>query len=367
MLTASQFDALVDPIVSLYQDYTDSVIRDIARRLAGMDMTATAAWQMQRLTESGKVYENALEELSKLTGRSETELRLAFEKAGVRALRFDDAIYREAGPNPLPLNLSPSMIEVLKVGLAKTQGIMQNLTTTTAISGQQTFLDAADRAYMQVSSGAFSYDQAIRAAVKDVATNGLNVINYASRTDQLDVAVRRAVLTGVGQTTGQLQWARADEMGCDLVQTTAHAGARPSHAVWQGQIFSRSGKSDKYPDFVKSTGYGTAGGLQGINCRHSFYAYYEGISENAYDQATLDEFADRTVTYQGQEMSVYEASQAQRGIERKIRYWKRQAGALEVAGQDSTEETAKVQAWQAQMRRFVKETKLVRQREREQA
>ena len=92
----------------------------------------------------------------------------------------------------------------------------------------------------------------------------------------MDVAVRRAVLTGVNQTTARMQIARADEMECDLVETTAHMGARPEHMDWQGRIFSRSGKSRKYPDFVKSTGYGTGPGLCGWNCRHSFFPYFEG-------------------------------------------------------------------------------------------
>jgi hypothetical protein len=220
---------------------------------------------------------------------------------------------------------------------------------------------------MQVSSGAMSYNQAIREAIKDVASKGLSTINFANgRHDQLDVAVRRSVLTGVAQTTGQMQWARADEMGCDLVQTTAHAGARPTHQVWQGKVFSRSGRDTEYPPFVESTDYGSVTGLMGANCRHHFYPFFKGISENAYRQATLDDMANKTVTYEGEKMSQYDASQMQRGIERKIRYWKRQASALEAAGLDNTGEVAQVKAWQAKMRGFVKQTGLRRQSEREQ-
>ncbi|MBI5954362.1 MAG: hypothetical protein HY865_22120 [Chloroflexi bacterium] len=267
MLLADELDALVDPIVAFYEQYTQSVINDIARRLAGMDMTATAAWQMQRLTESGLVYENALDELARITGRSKKVLREAFEKAGVQSIAFDDAIYTEAGLNPLPLNLSPAMAQVLAAGLNKTQGVITNLTMTTASSGQQAFISAADLAYMQVANGAMSYDQAIRAAIKQVAQDGLSVIFYPTgKADQLDVAMRRTVLTGVSQTTGVMQIERMNEMGVDLVQTSAHIGARPAHQVWQGKIFSRSGRDGRYPDFVAETGYGTGPGLMGWNC-----------------------------------------------------------------------------------------------------
>ena len=228
------------------------------------------------------------------------------------------------------------------------------------------FTSAADLAYLQVSSGAMSYDQAIRAAVKNMAAKGLSTVNYASgRTDQLDVAMRRTVLTGVGQTTGQLQMTRADEMGQDLVQTSAHMGARPEHQEWQGKVFSRSGTSKKYPDFIFSTEYGSVTGLCGVNCRHSFYPFFEGLSENAYSQAALDEYADATVKYNGQDVPMYDATQMQRAIERKIRTAKREAGALDAAGLDNSVEKARVKDLQSQMRDFVKQTGLQRQPMRE--
>lgn len=370
MLLADQLDALPDDIVELYERYNQSVINDIARRLAKMKFDS-GAWQMQRLIESGKVYENALTELALLTGKSEAELKRLFQKAGVKAMKFDDTIYRAAGLNPLPLNLSPAMAQVLAAGLAKTNGVMRNLTMTTALRGQDVFIQAADLAYMQVSAGAMSYQQAIKAAIKQTAADGLSVINYGGKHDHLDVAMRRTVLTGINQTVGQLQMTRADEMGQDLVAVSAHIGARntgvgpANHESWQGKVYSRSGSSKKYPNFVEITGYGTGVGLGGYNCRHSFYPFFEGISENAYNDADRQSFARKQVTYQGEQISVYDATQKQRAIERRIRHWKRQASALEAAGLDNTTELSKVSEWQVRMRSFVKQTGLQRQRERE--
>lgn len=374
MLTADYLDYAPHEIVELYRAYEQSVINDIARRLAGLDFASpTAAWQMQRLTESGLVYETALEELSAITGQSQATLRQLFQDAGVRAMKFDDAIYKAAGLNPMPLNLSPQMTQVLALGLQKTQGTMRNLTLTSAIDAQNIFTDAADLAYMQVSSGAFDYNTAIRQAVKDVSDRGLGVIHFGSgRRDQIDVAMRRTVLTGVNQSAGQLQMARAKEFGVDLVQTSAHIGARntgtgpANHEGWQGRIFSISGKHPKYPDFVEETGYGTGEGLYGWNCRHSHFPFFEGISQNAYSEAEVNEYASKTVTYQGEEISVYEATQKQRAIERAIREAKREADALEAAGLDNSSELQRVRDYQAEMREFVKNTGLDRQRIREQ-
>lgn len=372
MITPAQFDSLTDPIVNLFAEYETTVIKDIARRLANLNF-ASAAWQVQRLTESGSLYENVLKELSKLTGQSVEVLRATFAKAGVKAITYDDKIYKQAGLNPPPLNLSPAMLEALQAGLTKTGGILSNLTMTTAISAQQSFIRASDMAYLQVSTGAMSYDQAIKQAVKKVASEGLTTIDYATgHSDSLDVATRRTVLTGVAQTTGVLQVQRADEMGSDLVAVSAHVGARhtgvgpANHEHWQGKIYSRSGKHSKYPDFVKSTGYGTGEGLGGWNCRHSFYPYFEGLSNNAYTRKELSQYKKETVTYQGNDMSVYEGTQYQRAIERKIRFWKRQADALESAKQDNSFERSKVAQWQATMRDFINQTGLDRQSVREQ-
>jgi hypothetical protein len=353
MLDDSYLDVLADPILAIYREYEDSVINDIARRIGNMSY-ASAGWQMQRITESGLVYKNVLKEISKLTGKSKKELAQIFKEAGVKSIKFDDAIYKAAGLDPLPLNLSPQMINVLLAGLEKTSGVMVNLTRTTAMSAQQAFIKGADLAYMQIVNGAMGYDQAIQAAVKVVADGGLSVINYASgHVDKLDVAMRRTVLTGVSQTAGQLSIARAEQMGQDLVQTSAHGGARPTHALWQGKIFSRSGSSKKYPNFVSSTGYGTGAGLMGWNCRHSFFPFFEGISENAYSQAEVNKLNNETVNYNGKTISVYDATQYQRALERNIRKWKREAGAMQAAGKANVKQLAKVKEWQARMRDFI--------------
>jgi Phage minor capsid protein 2 len=367
MLTADYLDALPDPILDLFEEYTQTVINDIARRLAKAGrVTDTAAWQMQRLTESGKVYEAALEEIARVTGQSESALRALFERAGVKAMKFDDAVYKAAGLNPLPLNLSPAMSQVLAAGLQKTNGVMRNLTLTTALSSQEAYIHAADLAYMQITGGAFDYQTALKNAIKQAANQGLMVGYPGGHKDQLDVALRRTILTGVNQTVGRLQETRANEMGADLVQTSAHIGARPTHMTWQGQIFSRSGSHAKYPDFVSSTGYGTGPGLMGYNCRHSWFPFFEGISVEHYKQAELESYENKKVTYNGQELTFYEATQQQRAIERQIRKVKRQAGALEAAGIDNTDERIALGRYQAKMRDFTRQTKLRRQSFREQ-
>lgn len=378
-LTPKYLESAPEGIVELYSKLDETIVRDIVRRIVKTgDVTSTADWQIQRLQESGLLFDDIIRQVSQMTDASEPQVRALFQDAGIESLKYDFAIYEAAGLTPLPLLQSPAAAMVLQAGIQKTQGYLKNLSLTTATTTQQAYINAVTLAEMQVESGAFDYVAAIRNAVRDAAQAGTTVLYPTGHTDKLDVAVRRATLTGVSQTTAQISERYADDMGCDLVETTAHAGARPSHQLWQGKIFSRSG-SGKYPDFKKSTGYGTGSGLCGWNCRHSFFPFFEGISKSAYPRDTISEYNNRTVTYNDQKVSYYDATQMQRAYERRIRATKRElAGYYEGAKSTDSDEirnalkedfgnsSVKLKRQESDLKDFLSQTGLDRQHEREQ-
>lgn len=368
MLKPKQIDELPEALIELYSQVEMDIIADMARRISGMDYFIPAAqWQYRKLIEMGNCHGWIMQALSAQTGKSRREIERMMEEAGVKAIRQDAAIYKRAGLSPPELAASPALQAVLIDGIRNTEGLFENLTGTTANTATRQFERALDRAWLQVQSGAFSQEEAIRFAVKDLAAAGVECITYPSgHVDHMDVAVRRAAVTGANQSALRLQDALADEMDSDLVETTAHSGARPEHALWQGKVFSRSGAHPKYPDFRSSTGYGTGTGLGGFNCRHSWFPYFEGISDPAYTQAELDEMNAPKYTYNGEKLTEYEASQKQRAIERNIRRWKREYKAMEAAGLDTSEAAAKLKRWQDKQKDFIAQTGLKRQMEREQ-
>lgn len=374
MLLADQLLNLTLPIDKLYDRYQTSVLEDIARRLVATgEVTETAAWQMKRLTASGAIYERALKELAEMTGELEAELEQAFWKAGVETTKYDQVLYKRAGHDIDALNLEPAMNMALQIGLQKTKDTLRNLTNTTAITAGNAFQDGLDLAYMQVSTGTMSWQEATKAAIKEIGTKGLQVIHYDSgHQDSLDVAARRAILTGVSQTAGSLQITQAGLLGEDLVEVSAHPGARDTgtgpanHASWQGKVYSISGNHPKYPSLVEVTGYGTGAGLYGWNCRHDMYPYIEGISRTEHTQKELKAYQDETVEYNGKQVPLYEATQMQRKLERGVRINKRLARMATAAGQDPGEYNQKVWAFQNKLRDFTAQTGLDRQRWREQ-
>lgn len=360
MLLPDYLDKLPESLVTLFQQVEEDILEDMARRILKTGkLTDSAQWQVWRLEQLGEEKEFIRYHLQKLTGKTQGEINALFQEAGAQALYYDDLIYKAFGLTPGKINDTPALLNLLNSGAMQTNRTFQNLTATTANTATQQFERALDRAWIQISSGGFDYKTAIQRAIKDLARSGIQSIVYPSgHTDSLDVAVRRAVLTGVNQTAAKLSEARAEEMGCDLVETTAHPGARPSHALWQGQIFSRSGKHPKYPDFVSSTGYGTGPGLCGWNCRHSFFPFFEGLSESAYPRSKLREYEEKTVTYNGKTLSYYDATQQQRYIERQIRRWKREYLMMDAAGLDTTQASVKLAQWRAAEKDFCKQTGL---------
>lgn len=366
-------------LIELYSKLDETIIRDIVRRLVKSGgVTMTAAWQAERLQDAGLLYDDIVHEVAKMGNASDKQVKALFKDAGVEALKYDFKIYEAAGLTPLPLKQSPAATQVLQAGIKKTAGYIKNLTLTTASATQSAYINAVTLAEMQVESGAFDYITAIKNAVKSASQQGAIVLYPSGHKDKLDVAIRRAGLTGVSQTAAQISIRYADDMDCDLVETTAHVGARPSHAVWQGKVFSRSG-SGKYPDFESNTGYGTGAGLCGWNCRHSFFPYYEGLSENAYPRSKIKEYNERTVIYDGQKISYYDATQQQRAMERQIRETKRTLAGADAGSKNAPEESLqnafeenfneasiKLKNQEYALKDFLHGTGLDRQREREQ-
>ena len=359
MLKPEYLQRMPEGMIKLYAQAEMDILENMAVRIAHYGYWIPAVeHQAKMLEEAGMVREEILARLKTLTGRTDRELRQLMQEAGGAALKSDDAVYRRQGLNPPPVSASEDLQKILQAGYEKTAGTFRNLTLTTARTAAHQFEQALDRAYMQITLGGMDYNTAIRSTIKQLSAEGVGAIRYPTgRTDTIEVAVRRAVVTGVNQTALRLQDARADEMGADLVEVSAHAGARPSHAQWHGGIYSRSGKSRKYPDFVKTTGYGTGAGLGGWNCSHSFRPWFEGMSRT-YDKVLLKEYQAKDYEYNGVRMTEYEALQEQRKIERNIRRWKREQNALQAAGLDSGEASARITEWNRRQKDFLEQTGL---------
>lgn len=317
MLTQGDFINIEKQATAIYESLELEIIEEIATRIARVGYVNTVVLNdIQIAQEMGFLYQDIITLVAKYSNSTYEEVAKIFEEAGTKTLKFDDKIYKEAGLNPVSIKQSPGMAQMLNATIEKTSGNLQNLVMTTANTAQTQFYNSMNKAYMEVSTGVKSYTQSIIDTIKDISSQGAVITYPSGRNMSLESAVRMNIITGVNQTCGKLQELRADELGWDLMELTAHSGARPEHAIWQGKIVSRSGQKGYLS--LDDIGYGKATGFKGVNCRHDWYPYHKDSSKT-YTQEQLNEWENEEVEYNGERISKYDATQMQRAFERKIR------------------------------------------------
>ena len=362
MLPPSYLDAMPDAFVQLWQQVEDEILQDVARRIGKMGtLTETADWQLWRYQQTEAVRENVVKLLAKYSGKSEATIRRLLKEAATEAMEREDAIYYHYNLEPTPFEESAALNNLLNAGARQTCGTWRNLTATTANTVSGAFERTLDVAWGKVATGAFDYKTAVKQAVDSLADEMPEITYPSGHTDSLEVAARRAVLTGVNQTAGKLQEARMDEMNVEFVETSAHGGARPSHAEWQGRRFHRGGAVDylgkHYPDFEQATGYGTGAGLCGWNCRHTFFAVFPELGDPpTWTEESLQELNARNIEYNGKLYTQYEVNQMQRARERNVRKWKKRYLAESAAGSDTTDSAVRLKAARQSLSEFAKAT-----------
>lgn len=358
--TPDYLDAIPNNLVRLQNQLTDDVIADICRRmrLSG-EMTESAIHQIMTLRNKGldlSYIENRIMETNHL---SRQEFNSIFDRAVERNQEYYDYMISKADIVPSGFSLERKSTEfeaIRRQTLDEFNNITRSMGFAVNVGGKMQFLPIAkayqqtlDNALMKVSSGAFDYNTAIKGAVDELSNSGLQYIDYASGWhNRIEVAARRAVMTGISQLSGRYAEQAANDLQTDLFEVTAHIGARDTgkgylnHKLWQGKVYSMSGKSRKYPSLKEACGYGLGGGLMGWNCRHSMFAFLEGVSKRTYTDEQLRNIDPPPITYQGREYNAYQATQMQRKQETAIRDTKRRMVGYNAAGLTDEHTTASI-------------------------
>ena len=333
--TPEILDALPEELADLYRNLEDTLLIEICSRLKAKDQFNEVTVQdIRALRSHGIPLKDIEKAIRKATGISEKKLKELLDDVVERNQKYYTDIIDLAHLTQPETLLS---IEDTWAIYEQPRQEMRNITRSMGflVDGGRKMLPPAkayqwalDNAEMQVQSGAISYNQAIRSAVRQLAQSGLKIVDYESgHRDQIDVAARRAVMTGVSQLCAKYTEQSADYLNTPYFEVSAHAGARDkpgkspwsSHKAWQGRVYSvRAG--DIYPNIYDVCGLGAVDGLEGANCRHRRYPWVEGIMERTYTDEQLAHIDDGLgCTYDGKSYTAYEATQMQRRLERQIR------------------------------------------------
>ncbi|MGL5718009.1 MAG: phage minor capsid protein [Paraclostridium sp.] len=379
-LTPEQLKYIPDTMVSIFEELEEFIIRDFIRRLekAG-EITDSAQWIAIRAKEIGLSTESIKKEVERITKLSEEEVRYIFKQSALESIDSDNRIFEAGGLDTIKISEHAYLKTLLDAAIRQSDEELRNLTGSLGfaevIDGKVVYSSIGrfyqkhlDLAHMKVATGVADYNTAVKHAVRALTKSGVRYVDYMSGwSNRIDVAARRAVMTGTNQMAAKMVDYNCEVLGVELVEVSAHSGARPDHQSWHGQIYTKGIATDKYDNFEEATSYGEGHGLCGWNCRHTYSPYLEGTART-YTKEQLDEMKYSTVNYEGRVLSEYQASQYQRRLETKMRQCKRELIAYDAAGlkKDFDYISIRLQGLRKEYNKFARETGLSKQDARHQ-
>lgn len=375
-------DALPEELAELFRALELVLLDEICSRLKAADeLNEVTVQDIRALRAHGIDLKEIEKAIRKTTGISGKKLNELIDDVVERNQKYYTEVIDLARITQPDVLVDATAIDAIR---RQTHDAFRNITASmgflvdagrTMLPPAKAYQWALDAATLKVESGAISYGQAIKDAVRELASGGLRVVDYESgHRDHVDVAARRAVMTGVSQLCSKYTEQSAEYLKTPYFEVSAHAGARDkpgpspwaSHKEWQGKVYStRSG--DIYPNIYEVCGLGAVDGLEGANCRHRRFPWVEGVSERTYTDEQLDHIDDGLgCTFEGKTYTAYEATQEQRKVERTIRKLKREKAAYKAAGLHEEEQAVNIrmQRLNAKYKAFSAAAGLPEQRER---
>lgn len=342
------------PLIYLFQRLEEQILEDICSRVAMTgEMTETAIEHIRSLQRRGYDYKKINEYIRKTLKLTQSEFDTVWNKAVQRNQQYFDTLIDDnfiLGENNFNADLFMQEINAIEM---QTLGELTNITRSMGFAYRapdgtvkvddigRMYQRVLDDALMRVESGQ-SYNIAIRDATKMLTDSGLQYVDYESGWhNRVDVAARRAVMTGVTQLSRQYTEQTATLLDTPYREVTAHRGARDgegktpwaSHKKWQGRVYSIH-TGDIYPSIYEVCGLGEVDGLCGANCRHMYHVWVEGVSERTYTDEELENIDPPPFEFEGKQYTFYEATQKQRQVEASLRKVKRELIAAKGRGDD---------------------------------
>ena len=376
MFTPSELERMPKELERVMSELEERILEDIIRRIRINDeITRSADWQIYRLVQMGQSTEYIQKQIQLALNFTDEEIKKLYEGAIKSGYVRDEELYEKVGVDFIPFKENEELQQLIRAVMDQTKEEMENITQTLGfaidLNGKSVFTPMGeylqrvlDTAVMEVTTGTFDYNTTLKRVVNELTKSGLRTIDYESGwSNRIEVATRRALMTGVTQVTNKINEQNAKALGTDFFEVSWHATARPEHQLWQGRVYSRKELTD-------ICGLGTVTGLLGANCYHSYYPFIPGVSVRQWTDEELDQMnakENELKTYRGKDYTTYEATQRQRRLESLMRSQRQRIKLLKSGGADEEDiisAMAKYRATMSQYTAFSKQMGLPQQRER---
>ena len=323
----------------IFKNLEEKIMADIVRKIktAG-DLSGSTVYLMEQLSYMGYVIDTIKKMIQEALEESEEYVDKLYDDVLQHEYLGASPIFQAKEVPMIPFKQNPVMQNLLSFAKSSTNGEMKNMTQslgfvkktidgTKAVELTKFYQETMDKALMEVATGTFSLDRALNDAVNTMVNSGVRWIDYESgHHNRIAVAARRSVMSGLANASQEQTKNMAKELDIHTFEVSAHMGARPTHAVWQGKVYTDE-------ELVSVCGLGEVTGLLGANCYHNYYMFFEGVSKRTYTDEELERWKDDTPTkYEGKEYTNYEARQRMRQMETNMRAQKEKIKLLEKGG-----------------------------------
>lgn len=377
MFKAGELEAVSMALEPQFRELEQRIMSDVVRRIKiNGEVTRAADWQITRLAQLGESKREIKKTIKYTLGLSTKEINHLYKDIIRKGYERDAELYKYKGKTQIPFADNHELQQLIGAVSNQTNSELKNITQSLGFAkrgadGKLTFTPVADyyqktldSAMLDISSGAFDYNTVLKRTVKEMTNSGLRTVDYATgHSNRVDVAARRAVMTGMSQLTAKVNDSNAEQLGTDTFEVTAHGGARPEHQEWQGKWYTKD-------ELESICGLGEVTGLCGANCYHDYYPVVPGISEPTYTSEEIEEFnrkENEPVEYNGKTYTKYEATQRQRKLETTMRAQRQEIKLLKEGGaseDDLIAARSRYRGTSAEYARFSKAMDLPQQRER---
>ena len=354
-------EKIASKIAARYIGLEEQILQDIARRIKKTgEITSTADWQINRLRILGYSSEDIEREIKKTLDASYPEMFELYDKVIDWEYVRNKDIYEQINAEFILFEKNEQLKQITDAIIRQSLEDLENVTKSLGFyldyNGKkvltplsQVYSNYLDNACYDIVTGAFDYGSVLRRVVTQLTNSGLRKIEYGSGyASRVEVAARRAVMTGVTNLTGEIADYNAKKLGTEYFEVEWHAGARPTHAVWQGQVWTKE-------QLYSVCGLGTVTGLLGANCYHTYYPFFLGISQRNWSDDWLEEQnrkESKPKEFRGKEYTLYEAKQRQRQMETAMRAQREKVQMLQNGGADRQEVMLQKAKYQGQLNEY---------------
>lgn len=339
MFTPEIMEAIPTALEQIFDSLQMSIMADIVRMLVlAQELTPTSVYKIGRLYKLGKSKSAIKSIVQNTLDLSNSEIKNIFSDVIESGYNEAESVFKEQGKEFIPYAENEPLQQFVRAVQAQTQGECKNITQSMGFAKRQPdgslgftpaadyYQETLDKAVTEIASGASDYNTVLEKTVTEMTNSGLRTVDYASgHSNRVTVAARRAVSTGLNQVVGKINEENAEKLGTNYFEVSWHSGARPSHQVWQGRVYSKE-------ELESVCGLGTVTGLCGANCYHSYSPFTPGITPRTYTDEQLDKMnaeENKPVEYNSKTYTKYEATQRQRRLETEMRAQRQKIKLLE--------------------------------------